>query len=227
MKKVKNVEPFPYDYRIFCRKTGVVLPYKYSSVEECLIDATYYNYRNPTPWHFRYSPNVFCQTPTRLPPLSPFAYLKPYDRDRDRTLCMLRFPDAVPVGPEELAEAAKAFRKKPRSYKINRAAPDKTFVNSNPNKIKETFGIYPTTEENYLWYTNHLRFYRRVKTKAETVANIHHDLEYSDEYGPLVRRKRMKRNLPNTWDDIPVSAFKDRNCWKRFSKRRKQWKPVN
>ena len=55
------------------------------------------------------------------------------------------------------------------------------------------------------------RYYRRIKTTQERRWNIAH----------LKLAKFRKRDLPNSWDDIPVSCREDR-CWKR-SKKRKQW----
>lgn len=59
-------------------------------------------------------------------------------------------------------------------------------------------------------------YLRKIKTTQEK--------RYScdPEHKPYIRGKRTCRNLPEAWDDIPVSLYLNKRSWKRI-KKRKQW----
>ena len=59
-------------------------------------------------------------------------------------------------------------------------------------------------------------YYRNIKTTQER------KYACDPEHKPYIRGKRNFRNLPESWDDIPVSRYSIKKSWKR-TKKRKQW----
>ena len=63
--------------------------------------------------------------------------------------------------------------------------------------------------------------YRHPKTTQERRANgVRSDEDSHYEY---VRGGRKGKNLPNSYDDLAVAAWKERRCWK--SNRKNQYRP--
>lgn len=66
------------------------------------------------------------------------------------------------------------------------------------------------------------RFYRRFLSFTERKWNCaHQELEHEFGINNLVRKKRSYKNIPDPWDDIPRTDFKEKS-WKRY--RKHQWK---
>jgi len=62
------------------------------------------------------------------------------------------------------------------------------------------------------------RYFRRFRTTQERRLN---QGLIQDGMAQFVRARRNKSNLPDTWDDEIIA--KTGKCWKRQSKKRKQW----
>lgn len=61
-------------------------------------------------------------------------------------------------------------------------------------------------------------YYRRFRTLNERKQS---EFWKGEEFTPKPRARRNFKNLPDSWDDCPISSWKDRN-WKKF--RKHQWK---
>lgn len=86
---------------------------------------------------------------------------------------------------------------------------------SNRGKLKEERSDYQWVKK-YTNYKSYLSIYRNVKTTNE---RRQYDACTVDENSPLIRGKRSKCNIPNSWDDINHSLSK---TWKN-KKIKKQW----
>lgn len=94
---------------------------------------------------------------------------------------------------------------------------------NNVNRIKESYGTYHDPDQYGESYTTIINNYHRYpKTFNEIRKNV------ADEADGkwTARGSRKYRQLPNSWDDRPIAAWKYRESWKHNSKRSKQWKVI-
>lgn len=123
------------------------------------------------------------------------------------------------VSLDEIANNAPSYKYKPFNWSSDKGE-QLVQKNDNVDKIKSS---YATTKHNShfgSWYSNDVRYGDRLNTHSEIGKNSLDNEEYSEYH--VVRGKR--NHLPTKWDDDRVSAYKSEKSWKHHSKRGKQWK---
>lgn len=95
------------------------------------------------------------------------------------------------------------------------------------NKVKSTY-FSPRKVRIYYhdWYWDYEDSLIYVRANARKMNTLNERRAWYDakEQGVKVRGRRSPCNLPSNWDDITPSAWYEKKCWKRNSKRKHQWK---
>lgn len=93
----------------------------------------------------------------------------------------------------------------------------------NPNPYKYVRWFRPQELEVERTWVNNVRhqYFRPIHTRPEMRWNEAHCRDIDPE---IVRGRRRKRLLPDSYDDLPCSMWKTDRSWKHNSKRPKQWK---
>ena len=223
MKKLHEVEPYRYTYRLYNRENHQFVG-EFVTPHEALDYLRNRADRN----------NRFDKLSDKLTHwVEPFPYKTKYGVTtyyydvEGRWALVNNLGDLVPA--KEAYEGYRPYRYRNNNTKYDYNCSRLVKTKDDGKKIKTNYArvMVPANSWGHwcreAYYDNPIRgCYRQINTYNEVRANAAHADEYGDE---MIRGRRRGRNLPNAYDDPMCSAWDAEWSWKHHSKRRKQWIP--